>query len=311
MFSYKRTFSALIILWIALFFVLYIISLITWPKEEILSTEVTYSNSTLSAIIFAGTDNSYEIGDIDADIVFEKNLSSVREVEMVSWDLSKARSVPENSVVTSNLENVVEGIEKNIGDTLYTVGNEYIEEKIEKAQRKSVEVRGLDFIYDPSLSNIDKNNLAERFKVFAPKDDYNRVLKAMSQMALGEAGGCSPTEIAATVWSVLNRFDNGYSDSIFVVISASGQYHGYSPNKGLREDVYNICEDVIARWVAEKEGKENVGRVLPPDYNWFYGDGKHNHFRNKYRTNEKWDWSLPTPYDDLAALADKSEKNWL
>lgn len=311
MFSYKRTFSALIILWVALFFVLCIISLVAWPKEEILSTEVTYSNSTLSAIIFAGTDNSYTIEDIDADIVFEKNLSSVQEVEMVTWDLSKARSMPENIVVTSNLENVVEGIEKNIGDTLYTVGNEYIEEKIEKAQRKSVEVRGLDFIYDPSLANIDKNNLAERFKVFAPKDDYNCVLKAMSQMALGEAGGCSPTEIAATVWSVLNRFDNGYSDSIFVVISAPGQYHGYSPNKGLREDVYNICEDVIARWVAEKEGKENVGRVLPLDYNWFYGDGKHNHFRNKYRTNEKWDWSLPTPYDDLAALADKSEKNWL
>ena len=87
MFSYKRTFSALIILWIALFFVLYIISLITWPKEEILSTEVTYSNSTLSAIIFAGTDNSYAIEDIDADIVFEKNLSSFPIFSKISFKI--------------------------------------------------------------------------------------------------------------------------------------------------------------------------------------------------------------------------------
>ena len=74
------------------------------------------------------------------------------------------------------------------------------------------------------------------------------------------------------------------------------QYHGYSPNNKIRQDIYEITCDVIARWVAEKEGKENVGRVLPQGYYWFYGDGKHNHFRNQYRTNVRWDWSLPTPY---------------
>ena len=40
-----------------------------------------------------------------------------------------------------------------------------------------------------------------------------------------------------------------------------------------------------------------VGRVLPADYLWFSGDGKRNHFRNAYRGGDRWDWSLPSPYE--------------
>lgn len=311
MFHSKRTFAILIILWVALFFSLFIVSLFMTPTEQVINTKFNYSDTTLSFIVFAERDNSTEVENVDADIVFEKDLSKLSEPMMVNdmdnIDISKEKTFTD----TENLEETVSRIEKGIEESLYIVGNNYIDEKIKEKQVKEVNVRGLNFIYDPMLSEINKDNLAERFSVFAPYDDYNKVLKAMSQMALGEAGGCSPTEIAATVWSVLNRFDDGYSHSIFIVISAPGQYHGYSPNKGLREDVYNICEDVIARWVAEKEGQENVGRVLPSDYKWFYGDGKHNHFRNQYRTSEKWNWSLPTPYNDIEALNDKSEKNWL
>lgn len=308
MFSYKRTSFVLIALWVILLASFFLASFFIGQKEEILNTEVVYSNSTLSAIVFADRDTINEIENVDISVVFEKDLSVIsrKNENIKEVTLDKA----EDNLI-NNLEEVVTKIESDTQENLHIVGNDYVDAKIKASQRKTVEVRGLDFIYDPSLSEINKDNLAERFRVFAPYDDYSTVLKAMSQMALGEAGGCSPTEIAATVWSVLNRFDAGYSHSIFIVISAPDQYHGYSPNKGLREDIYNICEDVIARWVAEKEGVENAGRVLPSDYLWFYGDGKHNHFRNKYRTNETWDWSLPTPYDDLTVLADKSEKNWL
>lgn len=161
-----------------------------------------------------------------------------------------------------------------------------------------VEMRGITFTYDKNLEEIDKENIVEQFKVFAPNDDYDKILRAMSKMALGEAGGCCPTEIAATAWNVLNRYDAGYASSIFNVISAPGQYHGYVPSYGVRKDIYDICEDVIARWVLEKEGNENVGRILPSDYFWFAGDGLHNHFRNQYRGGDRWDWSLSTPYDD-------------
>lgn len=307
MFSYRRTSFVLIVLWMSLLGSLFFAGIFIRQKEEILNTEVTYSNSTLSAIVFADRDAITDTQDVDVAVIFEEAPNYNRMIRAVDANYLDDIIIKEKA----DMENTIDKLEAEMVKNLHIVGNEYVDEKLKESQQEKVNVRGLDFIYDPSLSDINKENLAERFKVFAPKDDYYKVLKAMSQMALGEAGGCSPTEIAATVWSVLNRFDNGYSNSIFVVISAPNQYHGYSPNKGLREDVYLICEDVIARWVAEKEGKENVGRVLPSDYNWFYGDGKHNHFRNQYRTNRTWDWSLPTPYNDLAALADKTPKNWL
>lgn len=156
----------------------------------------------------------------------------------------------------------------------------------------------LTFTYDPNLVYINKDNLEARFKVFAPNDDFNKTIEAMSKMGFGEAGGCSHTEIAATFWNVLNRYDAGYAKSIFGVVTASGQYHGYKSYHPVRDDIHEVCIDVIARWVAEKEGAENVGRLLPSDYFWFFGDGKHNHYRNVYKSSVRWDWSLPTPYAD-------------
>lgn len=156
----------------------------------------------------------------------------------------------------------------------------------------------LTFTYDPNLEYVNKENLESRFQVFAPNDNFNKTIEAMSKMGFGEAGGCSHTEIAATFWNVLNRYDANYAKSIYGVVTASGQYHGYKSYHPVRDDIYEICIDVIARWVAEKEGAVNVGRILPSDYFWFYGDGRHNHYRNVYKSSAKWDWSLPTPYAD-------------
>lgn len=63
------------------------------------------------------------------------------------------------------------------------------------------------------------------------------------------------------------------------------------------DEIEALCEDVLSRWYAEKDGEADVGRVLPSDYLWFTGDGKRNHFRNAYRGGQIWDWSLPTPYE--------------
>ena len=47
-----------------------------------------------------------------------------------------------------------------------------------------------------------------------------------------------------------------------------------------------------------KEGIENVGRTLPQGYFFFNGDGQYNHFRQSLETNDYWDWSYRTPYED-------------
>ena len=61
-------------------------------------------------------------------------------------------------------------------------------------------------------------------------------------------------------------------------------------------DLVALARDVLDRWSREKAGQTDVGRVLPKDYQWYAGDGKHNYFRDKYRGGSRWDYSLPSPY---------------
>ena len=113
-----------------------------------------------------------------------------------------------------------------------------------------------------------------------------------------EAGGVYPlSHRAAVVWCILNRAD-ATGNSISSVITAPHQF-AWIPSQAYNQEQYDFVKDIFTRWLLEKEGIENVGRVLPEEYKWFHGDGYHNHFRNAYSGSYAiWDWSLPSPYDD-------------
>lgn len=209
--------------------------------------------------------------------------------------------------VPVELEEVIESyIDGQYSSRKYAAISEEIKniatiEIIEIPEEKPVETVShgkLTFTYDPNLPKPNLDNIQERFALYAPNDNFDATINALSKMGFGEAGGCSKTEIAATFWNVLNRYDAGYAKSIYGVVTAAGQYHGYKEHHPVKEEIRDLCIDVVARWISEKEGQENVGRILPSDYYWFFGDGRHNHYRNQYRSNVRWDWSLPTPYKD-------------
>lgn len=131
---------------------------------------------------------------------------------------------------------------------------------------------------------------------------YNVVINeneviALAKMAWGEARGCSDMEVAATMWCVLNRVDN-WGGTVISVVTAPNQFSGYNPWCPVEDRFYNLAVDVLTRWQKEKQGAsaEEVGRVLPKDYVYFFGDGVHNHFRNAYSNGTIWNWSLPNPY---------------
>lgn len=124
---------------------------------------------------------------------------------------------------------------------------------------------------------------------------------ALAQVAWGEARGVPALETvegsvstkcqqAAVMWTVLNRFDAGYSDTILSTVSAANQFHGYNKNHPVEDDLLALAYDVLDRWNREKNGETDIFRELPSDYFWFYGDGKHNHFRNKYSGGERYNW---------------------
>ena len=125
---------------------------------------------------------------------------------------------------------------------------------------------------------------------------------ALAKLTWGEARGVpdlkingrvisARTQQAAVMWAVLNRFDAGYEESILEVITAKGQFHGYSAEYPVEEDLLDLAYDVLDRWNAEKHG-ETVVRELPSGYLWFHGDGTWNHFRDAYRNGNRWDWGV-------------------
>lgn len=112
----------------------------------------------------------------------------------------------------------------------------------------------------------------------------------------GEAGGVqSKAERAAVAWCILNRVDARYQ-SIEEVVTAPHQFLGYRQSGECPEEHLELAADVLARWYAEKDGAEDVGRVLPAEYLFFIGDGERNHFATEWKDTQYWNWSLPDPY---------------
>ena len=134
-----------------------------------------------------------------------------------------------------------------------------------------------------------------------PEQNWDEEARYMAQACFGEGWICqSKTEWAAIYWNILNRVDSDdlyYPDDIIGVVTQSAQYHGYDPTNPVLPVLKELALDVIDRWQREKQGETDVGRVLPPEYLFFGGDGKHNTFRTEWDGGEYWDWSWPSPYE--------------
>lgn len=121
----------------------------------------------------------------------------------------------------------------------------------------------------------------------------------LAQTVWGEARGSNTMEQSAVVWCILNRVDAGRG-SIAEVITAPNQFHGYSSDFPVTDEIKALVEDVVARWKLEKIIDGNVGRTLPSNYLYFRADstGLGNVFRNQYDGDyEIWDWDCWNPYE--------------
>ena len=105
---------------------------------------------------------------------------------------------------------------------------------------------------------------------------------AMAKMLWGEARGCALDNQQKAVWCVLNRVDDSrFPDTIQGVLSQPSQFHGYSPDFPVWDELYAVALDVLTRWSLEKQGV-TVERELPNTYLWFTGYNGSNHFREEY-----------------------------
>lgn len=119
----------------------------------------------------------------------------------------------------------------------------------------------------------------------------------IAKVLYAECGGVpSVTEQACVAWTILNRVDK-YESTVYSVVRAPNQY-AFRSGSPVNDDLLDLAYDVLDRWNREKNGETDVGRVLPPEYTFFWGDGSHNHFRDNYNGSYNiWDYSLESPYE--------------
>ena len=125
-------------------------------------------------------------------------------------------------------------------------------------------------------------------------------VEALARMLYGEARGiASDMEKAACVWCVLNRVDDPrFPNTVMEVLEAPYQFSGYKADYPVIPELAEIAADVLTRYQAERDGDTGAGRVLPVEYVFFTGDGKHNHFTAEWKNGIAYQWTLTNPYED-------------
>lgn len=106
----------------------------------------------------------------------------------------------------------------------------------------------------------------------------------MAKTIWGEARGVDEEGQRKVGWCILNRVDSPkFSNTIIGVITAPGQFHGYSKSFPCTEEFYEMAMDIIANWQLEKIGGES-NRNLDSDYLYFCADesGLGNNFRKEW-----------------------------
>ena len=114
--------------------------------------------------------------------------------------------------------------------------------------------------------------------------EWNESAIYLAKTVWGEARGVSTYEQEKVIWCILNRVDDPrFPNTIIGVITAPGQFHGYSSSFPCTDEMYNLALDVIYRWQLEKQGGES-NRNLGPEYVYFRADstGLGNVFRTHW-----------------------------
>lgn len=116
----------------------------------------------------------------------------------------------------------------------------------------------------------------------------------------GECRGIESTmEQAAVAWTILNRVDDPrFPGTVKDVVTQPSQFTGYKPGNPIDPELLAIAQDVLSRWQRERDGEQEVGRVLPAEYVFFVGRNGRNYFGYEWPVAKTWDWSAEDVYKE-------------
>lgn len=167
----------------------------------------------------------------------------------------------------------------------------------EKEEVKIESDEGTEVVIDEPKTKEEWYSEVVNKKWYSEEDITN-----MAKMCYGESmnlpilstkyGDRSATyQSAEAMYAVLNRVDAGYGD-ISTCIKAKKQFVGYKSSNPVTEEMYDLAKLVIEDWAI---GQEKY-RVLPSEYLYFHGDGRHNHFTTKNGGGVEYDHWIRDPF---------------
>ena len=164
---------------------------------------------------------------------------------------------------------------------------EYKEENIPKSEKEATD--------QTPVENI--TNRVEAVEPVIENPFTNEEIDYIAKTVWGEARGLSRTHQAGVIWTILNRYDEGkFGNGVIEVVTAPSQFAGYRSGNPVDPEIRELVVDVLDRYLQEKAGTKNVGRVLPKEYLYFRGNGRVNLFSKEWNSKNIWNWSLESPY---------------
>lgn len=101
------------------------------------------------------------------------------------------------------------------------------------------------------------------------------------QLVWHEARGLPSEEQILVVWCVLNRVDD-WGQSIYEVLTTKGQFMSSYEGYPIEEEICQLCEQCLLDWESGMEAPILEPYTVNSNYKFYYGDGKHNWFREVY-----------------------------
>lgn len=255
------------------------------------------------------TDNNNEVEIVvepKETVVVEERATENIDIKMVNETSSSDENITESgadeNIIVNSIEDVVENtvVENTAAEN---VG-------VENSDAVSNEDAFIDFSIFNTANGYTDSQIAV-IKSYADEirnmpSEYVEEAKHLTRMLTGECGEwMNYYEMSLAAWTAYNRLDMPafHQSSILGVVSAPNQYHGYSASHSLSENCYYVAKTVTFFYHLEKDTGNSVGRTLPSQYVYFWGDGRHNNFRDRDGNNFEL-WSTLNPYDYMPTASE-------
>jgi len=133
------------------------------------------------------------------------------------------------------------------------------------------------YVYSPEIGRAEARESA--YPLYTDRD-----IDLIAKTVWGEARGTSPKEQKLVVWTILQRVDaDRWSNTIEGVITARRQFHGYSPRHPVCVHIRALVASELADWADGAEPPTLYPFAPSVPYFYFWGDGRHNWFREEWR----------------------------